>query len=76
MRQLVAFAKAIRVRNTVTEWQRMAFLAKLHKCEIQPLEEILGVPLGQMQRFDSKTDEILEKRARQLLAEKRMLQRV
>lgn len=75
MRQLVSFVQAIHKRNTVKEYYRSAFLAKLHRAEIKPLEEILGVALEE-NPFDEKTDAELERRALKILEQKKAMRNV
>ena len=48
----------------------MAFFASLHRVEIKPLEEVLGVESEIEDPFDDETRDALDKRALQLLAER------
>lgn len=70
MRQLDSFLKAIHIRTTKEEYYRMAFFASLHRVEIKPLEEVLGVESEIEDPFDDETRDALDKRALQLLAER------
>lgn len=75
-RQIVAFSDAIQVRRFKEEYYRQAAAARLHNAhghtvELTPLEDILGVASKEeASAFDPKTDEILERRAMQLLEER------
>lgn len=75
MRQLVNFMDKIHVRNTKKEYYRSAFLAKLHRAEIVPLEEILGVSFEE-KAFDEKTDTDMERYALAQLAQKKAMRNV
>lgn len=71
MRQLVALAAAIHVRNTKKEYYRSKFLATLNNAEILPLDEVLGVQSDNDESaFDSKTDAQLERLALKKLEER------
>jgi hypothetical protein len=77
MRQLVEFLKHIHRRNTKKEYYRMAFFAKLHKAEIAPLDEVLGVTSESTRsEFDDYTNKELEERALALLRERRAMANV
>lgn len=54
----------------------MAFHAKLHRAEIAPIEEILGVALEQESSFDERSDKQMDERAEKLLAERRAMRNV
>lgn len=75
MRQLVSFLDKIRVRGITKEYYQMKFHASLHRAEIAPLEEILGVPSKEKQ-FDKETDEALNQRALQILKERKAMRNV
>lgn len=73
MRQLVALVRAIHVRNTKKEYYRSKFMASLHRAEIPSLNEVLGVQSEEEEtsNFDKETDAFLERRAFEMLKEKR-----
>lgn len=75
MRQLASFLEKIRIRTTTEEYYRMKFMADLKGAQITPLDAILGIPLDEESMFDSKTDTELEKRALQMLEERRAMSR-
>lgn len=53
----------------------MAFFAKLHRAEIAPLSDILGVS-SEESGLDPEVQSQLDRRAQQLLAEKRAMRSV
>lgn len=74
MRQLVEFLRCIRRRRTTNEYYHLSFFAKLHNAEMTPLESILGVDLEETEnKFDTESEAALEKRALQLLHERRQM---
>lgn len=75
MKQLVGLADSIRKRKLTDAYYPLAFHAKLHKCEIKPLEEILGVGSNEP-TFDPKTEAELEKRALRNLAQRKAMRNV
>lgn len=70
MRQLVGLAKVMNIRITTSMHTEFAFHASLHKAEIPPLSEILGVDSNEGPQFDQKTDAALERRALEVLKER------
>lgn len=69
----MAFLEKIQLRNTTRQYYKMKFQASLHQAEISPLEDILGVPSEGETHFDADTDAAFEKRALQLLEERRKM---
>lgn len=63
MRQVHALHHAICRRKIEYRYPMMNFFAKLHNAEILSLKEIFETIDAESKTFDTKTDDILEKRA-------------
>lgn len=72
MRQLHSFLHHIHLRNTKKEYYKMKFQASLHRAEIAPLDEILGVSSEEEPSpFNPSEDKAMEERALKMFEERK-----